>query len=230
MSSPVLPPELERIIFEMAALLRPTNIPNLMRTAWRVKNCYHIDEFPQLTLQGLRQQSATKPPGFFQSAPRDYFDLAGEVEYLLNLCSAVEALAVVGKRRLELPALGADLLPHLRRLKLLDVDWRLHTEAVFAGLKSMPPLTHFAFNACPPVYHLALGAMCNELRDNTRLSHVVLLSWDPGDLRAAIVLAKDIRVHTASGLPCGLGPGRRQWPQFLGTRRGISRGTSSEAR
>ncbi|KAJ7741701.1 hypothetical protein B0H16DRAFT_1564897 [Mycena metata] len=86
MSSPVLPPELERIIFEMAALLRPTNIPNLMRTAWRVKNwvepllyrtvfiqpmlstSYHIDEFPQLTLQGLRQQSATKPPGFFQSA------------------------------------------------------------------------------------------------------------------------------------------------------------------
>jgi hypothetical protein len=33
-----LPPELERTIFEIAALLEPTNIPTLMRIAWRVKH------------------------------------------------------------------------------------------------------------------------------------------------------------------------------------------------
>ncbi|KAJ7895030.1 hypothetical protein B0H13DRAFT_1885754 [Mycena leptocephala] len=33
-----LPPELERIIFEIAALLEPANIPTLMRIAWRVKH------------------------------------------------------------------------------------------------------------------------------------------------------------------------------------------------
>ncbi|KAJ7909979.1 hypothetical protein B0H13DRAFT_618153 [Mycena leptocephala] len=33
-----LPPELERTIFEIVALLEPTNIPTLMRIAWRVKH------------------------------------------------------------------------------------------------------------------------------------------------------------------------------------------------
>ncbi|KAJ7830137.1 hypothetical protein B0H14DRAFT_2807886 [Mycena olivaceomarginata] len=39
-SSPRLPPELERVVFEMAALLWRTTIPNLMLVAWRVRNWY----------------------------------------------------------------------------------------------------------------------------------------------------------------------------------------------
>ncbi|KAF7369641.1 hypothetical protein MVEN_00295100 [Mycena venus] len=35
---PRLPPELERTIFEVAALLRPKDIPALLRVAWRVKH------------------------------------------------------------------------------------------------------------------------------------------------------------------------------------------------
>ncbi|KAF7317626.1 hypothetical protein MKEN_00850000 [Mycena kentingensis (nom. inval.)] len=37
MTSPRLPPELERAIFELAALRRPKSIPSLMLVAWRVK-------------------------------------------------------------------------------------------------------------------------------------------------------------------------------------------------
>ena len=37
---PRLPPELERVIFEIAALSYPTTTPNLMLIAWRVKNWY----------------------------------------------------------------------------------------------------------------------------------------------------------------------------------------------
>ncbi|KAJ7034274.1 hypothetical protein C8F04DRAFT_1260036 [Mycena alexandri] len=243
-SSPVLPPELERIIFEMAALLRPTTIPNLMRTAWRVKNWvepllyrtvfiqrilstnYRIDGFPRLTVQGLHQQASIKPPGFYQSPVKHlyldcdpWFDAVEEVEYLLKVCGSVEALALVGNPRLELTALSADLLPYLRRLKvhfvsfrggwgvqfthpsirnlthleLLDVDWHLHTETLFAGLTLMPHLTHFAFNTLPYTFASTLRAMCDGLRANTRLSHVVLLSWNPDELRAAEILAKDIR-------------------------------------
>ncbi|KAJ6482770.1 hypothetical protein C8R45DRAFT_932363 [Mycena sanguinolenta] len=36
--SPALPPELERIIFEVTALSRPRSIPRLMLVAWRVKS------------------------------------------------------------------------------------------------------------------------------------------------------------------------------------------------
>jgi hypothetical protein len=37
-ADPRLPYELERVIFEIAAVSRPTSIPNLMLTAWRVKD------------------------------------------------------------------------------------------------------------------------------------------------------------------------------------------------
>jgi hypothetical protein len=35
-----LPPELERVVFEISALSRPIDIPNLMLIAWRVKEWY----------------------------------------------------------------------------------------------------------------------------------------------------------------------------------------------
>lgn len=37
-ADPRLPYALERVIFEIAAVSRPTSIPNLMLTAWRVKD------------------------------------------------------------------------------------------------------------------------------------------------------------------------------------------------
>jgi hypothetical protein len=37
LNSPILPPELERGIFEICAISRPVSIPNLMLVAQRVK-------------------------------------------------------------------------------------------------------------------------------------------------------------------------------------------------
>ncbi|KAJ7095067.1 hypothetical protein C8R44DRAFT_813875 [Mycena epipterygia] len=36
--APRLPPELERLVFESAALSHATDIPNLILVAWRIKN------------------------------------------------------------------------------------------------------------------------------------------------------------------------------------------------
>ncbi|KAJ7690258.1 hypothetical protein B0H17DRAFT_1134514 [Mycena rosella] len=45
-SAPLLPLDLERQIFEIAALSRPVGIPNLMLVAWRVKEWCAIPEYP----------------------------------------------------------------------------------------------------------------------------------------------------------------------------------------
>jgi hypothetical protein len=37
MEHPILPLELERLIFELSALSWPLSVPNLMLVAWRVK-------------------------------------------------------------------------------------------------------------------------------------------------------------------------------------------------
>ncbi|KAJ7718456.1 hypothetical protein B0H16DRAFT_1609184 [Mycena metata] len=143
-SSPMLPPDLERTIFEIAALARPTFIPRLMRIAWRVKiwvepllyrsvfipvphlpESYNVKGFPRFTVDQLLWQASTKPPGFIQSAAKymhlDHeFDYLEELETLLRICSGVHTLALLGDPCLDLKGLSPDLLPGLRRL---SVDW-----------------------------------------------------------------------------------------------------------
>ncbi|KAJ6550054.1 hypothetical protein B0H19DRAFT_1264917 [Mycena capillaripes] len=89
-SDPKLPPELERMIFELAALSRSTNIPVLLRTAWRVKNWVEpllyrvvflskgssqrpVPGFPSIPVDILLDVIAKKPPSFFASATKYLF-------------------------------------------------------------------------------------------------------------------------------------------------------------
>ncbi|KAJ7459355.1 hypothetical protein FB451DRAFT_1272570 [Mycena latifolia] len=77
---PSFPPELEREIFEIAALSRPSGIPALMLIAWRIKDCVEpllyrviilvekerqICGFPVVPLDILLREIARKPLSFF---------------------------------------------------------------------------------------------------------------------------------------------------------------------
>ncbi|KAJ7718455.1 hypothetical protein B0H16DRAFT_423717 [Mycena metata] len=238
-SSPMLPPELERIIFEIAALARPTFIPRLMRTARRVKiwvepllyrsvfipviylpDSYNIKGFPRFTVDQL----LCKPPSFLQSTvkymylDREFDDLE-ELETLLRTCGGVHTLALFGAPRLRLQGLSSDLLPGLRRLsvdwaslfghqsalvahpllhnlthlEILSLEWSSRTQNLFADLAVLPHLTHFALNNLPYDYIQRFDALRIALRGNLQLSHVVLLSSNMDELRAAELLAEDIR-------------------------------------
>ncbi|KAJ7436983.1 hypothetical protein B0H11DRAFT_635384 [Mycena galericulata] len=82
-----LPFELERAIFEMAALSRPVHIPKLMLVAWRVKNwvepflyrviflcdLHRLDSLPRFTLGVLLRAIDKMPPGFFHDSVRSLF-------------------------------------------------------------------------------------------------------------------------------------------------------------
>ncbi|KAJ7034271.1 hypothetical protein C8F04DRAFT_1234338 [Mycena alexandri] len=89
--APRLPPELERVIFEFAALSRRSSIPCLMRIAWRVKNwveplLYQVvfitssarqvrqmHGFPLMPVDLFIHAIATKPPSFFATSVRHLF-------------------------------------------------------------------------------------------------------------------------------------------------------------
>ncbi|KAJ7087517.1 hypothetical protein C8R44DRAFT_820247 [Mycena epipterygia] len=107
---PAFPPELERQIFEIAALLRPVGIPKLMLVAWRVKEwveplLYHIialeppDRLPMLpaiTTTSLSTAMESRPD-FFRPAIRHLMRegvYTPSLEYVLSICSGVVNLWV----------------------------------------------------------------------------------------------------------------------------------------
>ncbi|KAJ7906692.1 hypothetical protein B0H13DRAFT_2662708 [Mycena leptocephala] len=107
---PRLPPELERNVFEIAALSRPTSIPHLMLIAWRVKDwveplLYRVilldsgavskdmQGFPTLTPEILRRVIASRPPEFVQSVVKHLFLWAphrNNVDTILAACVGVK--------------------------------------------------------------------------------------------------------------------------------------------
>jgi len=135
-SDPKVPPELERLIFEIAALSYPTNIPKFMLIAVRVKhwiepllyrvgflsffgpdpkpNVYGV---PTCTVHFFLQRIANKPPSFFQSAVKHLF-----VDYVPASVSISTVNAI---------------LAACPRVTDLFVYNRSPTVEVLAGLKSM---------------------------------------------------------------------------------------------
>ncbi|KAJ7900779.1 hypothetical protein B0H13DRAFT_1883404 [Mycena leptocephala] len=127
-----LPPELERKIFEIAALCRPTNIPRLMLVAWRIKEWLHplsyrvllfclsppIHGFPVLPPGRILRDIVQKPSGFLTHAVRHLF-----LEYISPshiepvLCACARATTVFTRTCLR-PR-------HLRALAAMDCLRRL---------------------------------------------------------------------------------------------------------
>ncbi|KAJ6550155.1 hypothetical protein B0H19DRAFT_1265015 [Mycena capillaripes] len=138
---PRLPPELERLIFELAAISRPTSIPKLMLISWRVKEwveplLYRVvllakkgtrmRGFPIFTVDRFLQAIAAKPPGFFNNAVKHLFLEVGkisEAETILSACNHVTNLFASRVLGLDTPALWA-----LRDLRRLTVDLGMFLE------------------------------------------------------------------------------------------------------
>ncbi|KAJ7856788.1 hypothetical protein B0H13DRAFT_1641286 [Mycena leptocephala] len=130
-----LPPELERVIFEISALSRPIDIPNLMLIAWRVKEWVEpllyrivllssslksreIPGFPVFTADILLRVIASKPPGFLQNAVRHLL-----LDYQAGQPSDVDAIFMACNRVTNLfqsfaPTTNVRALQHLQRLAI----------------------------------------------------------------------------------------------------------------
>ncbi|KAJ7466840.1 hypothetical protein B0H11DRAFT_2047861 [Mycena galericulata] len=131
---PKLPPEIERIIFEIAAVSRPVTIPKLMLVArhacsWVepllyrvvcVSDSQPIDGFPDFTMDILEKALKAKPASFFKDAVRhvfvgftgDFFDpfFFRRIKSFLTACTGITALYI------------ADCyLPPMQMLEHLDV-------------------------------------------------------------------------------------------------------------
>ncbi|KAJ7690235.1 hypothetical protein B0H17DRAFT_1179958 [Mycena rosella] len=110
-STPILPPELERHIFEICALARPVAIPKLMLVAWRVMEwvepmLYRTivikpallpagDAYPMFTSRLLTSAVNRKPANFFRYAVRHLFLFdycEDDLAEILSACTGVENL------------------------------------------------------------------------------------------------------------------------------------------
>ncbi|KAJ7690279.1 hypothetical protein B0H17DRAFT_1065362 [Mycena rosella] len=120
LSTPALPPELERQIFEICALFRPVSIPKLMLVAWRVKqwiepilyrtvvigaleSATRDSEFPVFTFDILLSAIQKNTEIFFRSTLRNlYLDdpSVDNLPAILSACTDVENLWMAGAREL----------------------------------------------------------------------------------------------------------------------------------
>ncbi|KAJ6618491.1 hypothetical protein B0H10DRAFT_1241207 [Mycena sp. CBHHK59/15] len=159
-SSPRLPPELERVVFEMAAFSWRTTIPNLMLVAWRVRNwiepflrvvilcdsqAHHICGFPTITSEILRRINEKQPPGYLVNIVSHLFmddDVnwsPTEVEIILMACNRVTTafLAVPS-----CPLSAVATFYRLRRLAILFTELQDLSESDRATV--LHNLTHLA--------------------------------------------------------------------------------------
>ncbi|KAF7341891.1 hypothetical protein MSAN_02044700 [Mycena sanguinolenta] len=139
LAEPHLPPELECRIFEIAALARPTRIPNLMLVARRVK--YWVEPllyrvlflaseprnytrqsygFPIITPNTLLQVIAEKPPHFLQNGVKRILVTglvrSRQMEIILAACSHAFDYCYCPRRERCTEALAQ--LHHLRRFTI----------------------------------------------------------------------------------------------------------------
>ncbi|KAF7369654.1 hypothetical protein MVEN_00296400 [Mycena venus] len=162
-TEPRLPPELERSIFEIAALLRPTDIPALLRIAWRVKlwiepllyraiflsftlDASEREGFPEIPLDTLLKKISTEAGSLVPSSVRHIFleleedQKISAVEAILAACPGVTNIFVLDDLTPEyLPILSR--LPCLLRLTI-DVPPLFSPGVIDFGAPLFRNLTH----------------------------------------------------------------------------------------
>ncbi|KAK7051746.1 hypothetical protein R3P38DRAFT_2857187 [Favolaschia claudopus] len=179
-SEPILPLELERIIFESCATSLPVFIPQLMLVAYRVKEwvepilycviCIGLDSpvpsFPHLKPEAISFIMNKKSPDFLRNTVRHFMvenDLGATGKQLLELCPTVQSLSI--------PFEGEEWDPIIVILPLrrLDVDFRqfLRLPPTCAAFSC---LTHLFLNGSPPNEKAA----CMALMALPKLTHLSL--------------------------------------------------------
>ncbi|KAJ7151815.1 hypothetical protein C8R43DRAFT_483283 [Mycena crocata] len=175
------PPELEREIFEVAALMYPKMIPNLLRVAHRVLLWIEpllyrtilipiFEAYDGASSQMLRL-GKTKPPDFFHHAVKDVnlyafqimrnnksFWSNDDLESVLRQCSGAERLLMVAEAR------APPMLPMLEEMRPKQVTLILRLNNLHLDF-SRPLFRN--------VTHLAIG----ELERNSSLGEPIPAQW-----------------------------------------------------
>ncbi|KAJ7629850.1 hypothetical protein B0H17DRAFT_1091096 [Mycena rosella] len=168
LSTPALPPELERQIFEICALFRPVSIPKLMLVAWRVKQWIEPILYRTVVIGAL--ESATRDTEF----PVFTFDiLQASIRRCATICHAYPP-----------PHPFFSQITHLELFNVVD-DTTIQT------LPLIPHLTHLSFN------HPSFIPHCLQIL-KTCPSLTVLVSITPRSLRGwyaahEAALSRDVR-------------------------------------
>ncbi|KAJ7629294.1 hypothetical protein B0H17DRAFT_1340081 [Mycena rosella] len=237
-------PELEREIFEIAALSRPTGIPKLMLVAW----CFKEWVEPLLYRVIFVRPEITKPRIFFEKAVRtlvldDLFgaldaasiisivsacngvtDLVANISItpLLPIISGMTSLRTLGIAIQNLFGQGFlavdfshSLFANITHLDVLDRT----VAAIPEGLHLIPNLTHLSFR-CTDFFEVApqVLEMC------AKLQHLVFLVRYESERRheACVALAEDPRfvvlscVSFIEDLPLGVRTGWDHWARAEG--------------
>ncbi|KAJ7159373.1 hypothetical protein C8R43DRAFT_994518 [Mycena crocata] len=211
---PILPLELERRIFEISALSRPTVIPQLIRVAWRVKQwvepllyrtlCigatsidgFPINGLPRCTLANFRGIARTKSAAFLRDSIRNvmvnvHHEDYTVVEAVIALCSGIENLFLYN-------TLGYPLAADLDGLPLRHYygDMRFELETVNGAQAVFTNITHLElFNGLYVDDVVATSAQYHVLGYLPRLTHLafdVLL-----DLPTYSILLESCKLLTA---------------------------------
>ncbi|KAJ7753158.1 hypothetical protein B0H16DRAFT_1544639 [Mycena metata] len=131
MSSPILPPELEREIFERAACMCPGDIPSLLLVSQRVNEWIAPIRYRTVTSDGAHStcpfralqraiQSNSRPLSFFRShvqhlaVPYEFLrdETTGMVEQILSACSEIQSFVFLHQLSPSLVPALASLRPH----------------------------------------------------------------------------------------------------------------------
>ncbi|KAF7369649.1 hypothetical protein MVEN_00295900 [Mycena venus] len=233
-TEPRLPPELERSIFEIAALWRPTDMPALLRIAWRVKLWYFPDRTSSVSpLDTLLNKISTESGSLVLSSVRHIFleleqdQKISVVDAILTACPHVTNIFVFDNPTPEyLPILSR--LPRLLRLAtdlpplfspgVIDFGAPLfrnltHLELIDgsrdlpADLTVMPNLTHIAFNV-----DSGIAALHAQIQANTQLRCIAFLrrsgfaeiSPIPEDARFLCIQQTNFRADWLRGATIGV--------------------------
>ncbi|KAJ7036785.1 hypothetical protein C8F04DRAFT_465493 [Mycena alexandri] len=191
MDDPTFPPELEREIFEITALIHPGTIPSLLRVArrvliWSEPLLFRVVRIDATAHRELLPALLTKSPEFVQTAVRHLGLLDSwtghSMEQLLNLlslCTGVIGFAFAGfyKATAFLPMLSQMRLRHLSlSLDAFDDSFDL-THAIFA---SVTHLTLFNMD------HERITEAIKHI-PKLRLTHVSLIINIPRDSVMAVL-------------------------------------------
>ncbi|KAJ7443120.1 hypothetical protein FB451DRAFT_1568734 [Mycena latifolia] len=188
-TNPAFPPELEREIFEVAALLHPGTIPTLLQVARRISiwiepllyTVVRVNESPKIA-RAIMCATDSKPASFFHNSVHHLLLESGapwtlsEATEFLKLCPRLISFAAFGQFA------DPTLLPILGQMRLRQISVALRT--LFGGVGSID-LTHAVFastthlDILDPIDQSGTG-ICARIAALPALTHLCLdriTSW-----------------------------------------------------
>ncbi|KAJ7061742.1 hypothetical protein C8F01DRAFT_1369214 [Mycena amicta] len=206
--SPLIPFEIERMIFETAAFLRPKQVPTLMLVAWRVHQwvepllyrtlCISMDSLPppmsaipSITFARLPYLIALKDPAFLAKAVRNVLISPNVGQKALEtICSAFPNIEnLFSQCTLRHPE-----LPQLRRLHCFPSVVALDLRPNFAA--RFPALTHLRVLYIPGLWSGATDlSIWRKLPECPSLTHLAFNGSHSADLCTFLLsVCKRLRV------------------------------------